>query len=76
MKKNRAGLQIIGPSEGSYRKLRGLFRFVIYLKSEKYDTLISCKDLIEEMEAADRRPGGGLFRQTEVQFDFDPVNTF
>ena len=76
MKKNRAGLQIIGPSEGSYRKLRGLFRFVIYLKSEKYDTLISCKDMIEEMEAADRRPGGGLFRQTEVQFDFDPVNTF
>ena len=76
MKKNRAGLQIIGPSEGSYRKLRGLFRFVIYLKSEKYDTLISCKDLIEEMEAADRRPGGGLFRQTEIQFDFDPVNTF
>lgn len=76
MKKNRAGLQIIGPSEGSYRKLRGLFRFVIYLKSEKYDTLISCKDLIEEIEAADRRPGGGLFRQTEVQFDFDPVNTF
>jgi len=76
MKKNRAGLQIIGPSEGSYRKLRGLFRFVIYLKSEKYDTLISCKDLIEEMEAVDRRPGGGLFRQTEVQFDFDPVNTF
>ena len=76
MKKNRAGLQIIGPSEGSYRKLRGLFRFVIYLKSEKYDTLISCKDLIEEMEAADRRPGGGLFRHTEVQFDFDPVNTF
>jgi len=76
MKKNRAGLQIIGPAEGSYRKLRGLFRFVLYLKSEKYDTLISCKDLIEEMEAADRRPGGGLFRQTEIQFDFDPVNTF
>lgn len=76
MKKSAAGLQIIGPAEGSYRKLRGLFRFVLYLKSEKYDTLISCKDLIEEMEAADRRPGGGLFRQTEIQFDFDPVNTF
>jgi primosomal protein N' (replication factor Y) len=69
-------IQVIGPSTGSMKKLRDLFRFVIYIKAEKYDTLISCKDLIEEMEAADRRPGGGLFRQTEVQFDFDPVNTF
>ncbi|MBQ2641573.1 MAG: primosomal protein N', partial [Lachnospiraceae bacterium] len=76
MRNSHAGLQIIGPSEGSYRKLRGLFRFVLYLKSEKYDTLIFCKDLIEEMEATDRRPGGGLLRLTEIQFDFDPVNTF
>ena len=72
----RGDLQIIGPSDAAFRKLRGLFRFVLYLKAEKYDTLISCKDLIEKMEMQDRQNASGLFRQAEIQFDFDPVNPF
>ena len=71
-----AGLQIIGPSDGAYRRLRGQFRFVLYLKAEKYDTLIFCKDLVETMEDQHRKNGSRLFRQVDVQFDFDPINPF
>ena len=69
-------IQLIGPSTGSMKKLRDLYRFVLYIKSEKYDTLISCKDLIEKTEAHERKISSILFRHVEIQFDFDPINPF
>ena len=48
--RGRHMIQIIGPSESSVKKLRDMFRFVLYIKAEKYDTLVSCKDQIEQME--------------------------
>ena len=69
-------IQVIGPATGSMKKLRDLFRFVLYIKAEKYDTLISCKDFIEKMEAHARKTSPALFRHVEIQFDFDPINPF
>ena len=69
-------IQIIGPSGASMKKLRDLFRFVLYIKAEKYDTLIVCKDEIERLETQEQKKGSGLFRHVEIQFDFDPVNPF
>jgi len=65
--------RIIGPAGASLRKLRDLFRFVMYIKAEKYDTLIDCKDRIEKTEA--EHPAY-ISRNVEIQFDFDPVNPF
>jgi primosomal protein N' (replication factor Y) len=69
-------VQVIGPAAGSMKKLRDLFRFVIYIKAEKYDTLIVCKDFIEALETRERREASMLFRHVEIQFDFDPINPF
>ncbi|MDO5133570.1 MAG: primosomal protein N' [Eubacteriales bacterium] len=72
------GFMIIGPAGGSFKKLRDMFRFVLYIKSEKYDTLIRCKDCVERMETAQagRKEMLQVFRQVDIQFDFDPVNPF
>jgi primosomal protein N' (replication factor Y) len=69
-------VQVIGPAAGSMKKLRDLFRFVLYIKAEKYDTLIGCKDMIEKTEARERRDSASRFRHVEIQFDFDPINPF
>ena len=69
-------IQVIGPSTGSMKKLRDLFRFVIYIKAEKYDTLIYCKDLIEKAEMQAGKSAVSQYRHVEIQFDFDPINPF
>ena len=73
--------QVIGPSGASLKKLRDMFRFVLYIKSEKYDTLVCCKDVIESETSAAGKAGGGKngdtrFRNVDIQFDFDPINAF
>ena len=78
---NENAFQVIGPSGASLKKLRDLFRFVLYIKAEKYDTLVSCKDVIERMtspaaQKSGSDPGGFMFRNVDVQFDFDPINAF
>ena len=78
---NENAFQVIGPSGASLKKLRDLFRFVLYIKAEKYDTLVSCKDVIERMtspaaQKSGSDPGGSMFRNVDVQFDFDPINAF
>lgn len=66
---------LIGPSGASLKKLRDLYRFVLYIKSEQYEALIGCKDLVERM--LEKESGrGGRFHGVDVQFDFDPVNSF
>jgi primosomal protein N' (replication factor Y) len=75
-RRGAAQFQIIGPSTASVKKLRDLFRFVLYIKAEKYDTLVVCKDMIEKTEAQERRASSTLFRHVEIQFDFDPINPF
>ena len=62
-------LQIIGPAPATISKMNDIFRFVFYVKSAKYDTLVRIKDMLEEELTNCQLPG------EQVQFDFDPMNT-
>lgn len=65
----REKLQIIGPAPASIGKINDIFRFVFYVKHQKYDRLVQVKDVLEE-KLRIWQPG-----TESVQFDFDPVNT-
>ena len=65
----RETLQIIGPAPAAIGRINDIFRFVFYVKSAKYDTLVKVKDALEE------KIQGEQLRTEVVQFDFDPVNT-
>lgn len=65
----RDTMQIIGPAPAAIGRINDIFRFVFYVKSAKYDTLVKVKDALEE------KIQGEQLRTELVQFDFDPVNT-
>ena len=60
---------ILGPSPAVISKINDIFRFVFYVKCEKYDTLVFCKDYLEELIQTFSE------QAVMVQFDFDPMNT-
>ena len=63
-------LLLIGPAAARTAKLRDRYRFVLYIKASKYDTLVRCRDRVEEKQEENARAG------VLVQFDFDPVAVF
>ena len=66
----RAGhVQLIGPAPAGIAKLKDVFRFVFYLKSPQYGTLVRLKDMLEE-RLGELKPA-----YETIQFDFDPINT-
>ena len=60
---------VLGPSPALIGKINDIFRFVFYVKCEKYDTLVFCKDYLENLIQTFRE------QTVMVQFDFDPMNT-
>lgn len=72
--KNPDRLLFIGPAPAVLEKLRDEYRYVIYVKSPDYDTLIVCKDGVEA--AAERAAKASREMDTVFQFDFDPINAF
>lgn len=57
---------VIGPAPASVGRVNDIFRFVFYIKSARYNALVTAKDLLEEKLRC--------MKPTEsVQFDFDPV---
>ena len=60
---------LIGPASASIGRINDIFRFVFYVKCEKYDKLIHVKDILEQKIQMMQ-----LVNEL-VQFDFDPVNT-
>lgn len=72
--KNPDRLLFIGPAPAVLEKLRDEYRYVIYVKSPDYDTLIVCKDGVEA--AAERAAKVSREMDTMFQFDFDPINAF
>lgn len=70
LQKHFSQLSMIGPTEATVAKVNDIYRRVIYLKSEDYEELVCVKDGLEEMMSQ------GLWRQTTVQFDFNPISGF
>ena len=63
-------VQVIGPSPAAIGRINDIFRFVFYVKSEKYDTLVFVKDRLEENIKS------RSLQKESVAFDFDPINAF
>lgn len=61
---------LIGPSKASIGKINDIYRFVIYVKSSDYGQLTANKDKIEQYIKPLELKG------ENVQFDFDPVDSY
>ena len=68
--KNRK-IQVIGPASPAVGKVKDVYRKVLYLKQESYETLIEMKDKMEQYIELNRG-----FSKMRIQFDFDPMNGF
>ncbi len=62
-------LRVIGPSTPCIGKINDVYRKVIYIKAEKYRTLIQVKNKLEQYIEVNKG-----FQNVRVQFDFDPMN--
>ena len=67
-------IRVIGPSEASIRRIKDIYRFVLYVKDTDYDKLIGCRNALEEAE--EKLKAEPRFKKTAVQFDYDPVNPY
>ena len=67
-------IRVIGPSEASIRRIKDIYRFVLYVKDTDYDKLIGCRNALEEAE--EKLKAKPRFKKTAVQFDYDPVNPY
>ncbi|MGN0290371.1 MAG: primosomal protein N' [Lachnospiraceae bacterium] len=64
-------LSVIGPAAPTVAKINDIYRQVIYLKSNRYETLVEVKDRLEAYIEAE-----GFSGNVNIQFDFNPVNAF
>lgn len=63
-------LYIIGPAQAAVSKINDLYRHVLYLKHADYERLVRIKDMLEaHIKEQD-------YRNINIQFDFDPMNTY
>lgn len=69
--KETARLQVIGPADASIAKVNDIYKKVIYLKTKQYDDLVRIKDELEHYMKENRD-----FKETGVQFDFNPMSGF
>ncbi len=69
---NKDGMvDIIGPAVPGIEKINDVYRKVLYLKAERYDTLVKIKNCLEKY--IDVNPG---YLKMRIQFDFNPMNIF
>ncbi|MEE1086601.1 MAG: primosomal protein N' [Schaedlerella sp.] len=62
---------IIGPANPGIGKINDVYRKVLYLKAESYDTLIAMKNRLEQYIELNRG-----FDCMRIQFDFNPMQVF
>ena len=67
----RKGISVLGPSDAAVSKVNDIYKKVIYLRAKEYDSLVEMKDFVEK-KVKDHT----AFKNTIVQFDFDPMNGF
>ena len=67
----RGEMQIIGPASPSVGRVNDVYRKVVYLKCQKYDTLIEVKNKLEQYIEINSG-----YQTIRVQFDFDPMHVF
>ena len=63
-------VQVLGATQAAIAKLKDTYRYVIYVKASRLETLMTLKNALEEQRI--KKHSG----QEIVQYDFDPVNMF
>ncbi len=64
-------IQMIGPADAGISKINDVYRKVIYIKTEQYETLVSIKDFVDKSIRDNIK-----YKKISLQFDFNPVNGF
>ena len=64
-------IEVIGPAAPGIGKMNDIYRKVLYLKTERYDTLIKIKNYLEQYIEVNSG-----FHTIRIQFDFNPMNVF
>lgn len=64
-------VKVIGPAAPGIGKINDIYRKVLYLKTERYDTLVKIKNQMEQYIEVNSG-----FNTIRIQFDFNPMNTF
>ena len=64
-------VDVIGPAAPGISKINDIYRKVLYLKTERYDTLVKIKNQMEQYIEVNSG-----FNTIRIQFDFNPMNTF
>lgn len=64
-------IDIIGPANPGIGKINDVYRKVLYLKTESYDTLVIMKNRLEQYIELNRG-----FDSMRIQFDFNPMQVF
>ena len=67
--RGKESVAIIGPASPGISKINDVYRKVLYLKTEKYDTLISMKNKLEQYIEVNSG-----FNTMRIQFDFNPMH--
>lgn len=63
-------VQLIGPADATISKVNDIYRKVIYLKTNDYDKLIEIKDAVEQAATL------AIYKNINIQFDFNPMSGF
>ena len=69
--KKDSDIDIIGPASPGIGKIKDVYRKVLYLKAERYDTLVRMKNFLEQYIEVNSG-----FQKMRIQFDFNPMNIF
>ena len=67
---NDKSLYIIGPAQAAVARINDLYRHTLYLKHPDYERLVQIKDMLEAYGKEQD------FRNLNIQFDFNPMNTY
>ncbi|MDD6242259.1 MAG: primosomal protein N', partial [Roseburia hominis] len=62
---------LVGPVDAAIAKVNDIYKKIIYLKAENYDTLVKIKNRTEVYARESR-----YYKNVTVMFDFNPVNGF
>lgn len=69
-KDKKRQIQVLGASQAAIAKIKDVYRYVIYVKADRLESLIILKNLLEKRKVT-MHSGKEI-----VQYDFDPVNMF
>jgi primosomal protein N' (replication factor Y) len=62
---------LVGPADASIARINDIYRKVVYMKADDYQTLVALKDCLEPFIKEHR-----LFSEVTIQYDFNPASGF